>query len=99
MGNYFNELRGKIIRANNLQFKHQVIISELRVRLVEAFQYMYFFSWQFQGCADFVDNFFKFTFHVFMLSSPGDIYVKNLTYTLYCGGVCGVGGAIKALLV
>ena len=34
-----------------------------------------------------------------MLSSPGDIYVKNLTYTLYCGGVCGGGGAIKALLV
>ena len=27
-----------------------------------------------------------------MLSSPGDIYVKNLTYTLYCGGVCGGGG-------
>ena len=24
-----------------------------------------------------------------MLSSPG---VKNLTYTLYCGGVCGGGG-------
>ena len=23
-----------------------------------------------------------------MLSSSGDIYVKNLTYTLYCGGVC-----------
>ena len=34
-----------------------------------------------------------------MLSSPGDIYVKNLTYTLYCGAVCKVGGAIKALLV
>ena len=36
-----------------------------------------------------------------MLSSPGDIdlYFKNLTYTLYCGGVCGGGGAIKALLV
>ena len=31
-------------------------------------------------------------FMFFMLSSPGDIYVKNLTYTLYCGGVCG-GGA------
>ena len=30
----------------------------------------------------------------FMLSSPGDIYAKNLTFTLYCGGVCvwGVGG-------
>ena len=27
-----------------------------------------------------------------MLSSPGDIYVKNLTYTLFCGGVCGGGG-------
>ena len=27
-----------------------------------------------------------------MLSSPGDIYVKNLTYTLYCGGVCGERG-------
>ena len=38
-----------------------------------------------------------FIFHVFMLSSPGDIYVKNLT--LYCGGVCGGGGAINALLV
>ena len=25
----------------------------------------------------------------FMLSSPGDIYVKNLTFTLYCGGVWG----------
>ena len=23
-----------------------------------------------------------------MLSSPGDIYVKTLTFTLYCGGVC-----------
>ena len=34
-----------------------------------------------------------------MLSSPGDIYVKNLTYTLYYGGECGGGGAIKALLV
>ena len=33
-----------------------------------------------------------------MLSSPGDMYVKKLTYTLYCGGVCGGGGAIKALL-
>ena len=34
-----------------------------------------------------------------MLSSPGDIhvYVKNMTYTLYSGGVCGGGGAIKAL--
>ena len=31
----------------------------------------------------------------FMLSSPGDIYVKNLTFTLYCGNVCvwrGLGG-------
>ena len=27
-----------------------------------------------------------------MLSSPGDIYVKNLTYTLYCGGVWGGTG-------
>ena len=27
-----------------------------------------------------------------MLSSPGDIYVKNLTFTLYCGGVWGGGG-------
>ena len=26
-----------------------------------------------------------------MLSSPGDIYVKNLTFTLYCGGVWGEG--------
>ena len=26
MGNYFNELRWKIIRANNLQFIHQVTI-------------------------------------------------------------------------
>ena len=26
----------------------------------------------------------------FILSSPGD--VKNLTFTLYCGGVCVVGG-------
>ena len=26
-----------------------------------------------------------------MLSSPGDIYVKNLTYTLYCGAVCREG--------
>ena len=38
-----------------------------------------------------------------MLSFPGDIYVKNLTFTLYCGGgVCVWGGggvAIKALLV
>ena len=31
---------------------------------------------------------FKFIFHVFMLCFPGDIYVKNLTFTLYCGGVC-----------
>ena len=34
-----------------------------------------------------------------MLSSPEDIYVKNLTYTLYCGDVCGGGGVIKPLLV
>ena len=34
-----------------------------------------------------------------MLSSPGDNYVKTLTNALYCGGVCGRGGAIKALLV
>ena len=27
-----------------------------------------------------------------MLSSPGDIYVKTLTFTLYCGGVCVEGG-------
>ena len=27
-----------------------------------------------------------------MLSSPGDIYIKNLTFALYCGGVCGGGG-------
>ena len=33
-------------------------ISELRVRLVEAVQNMYFFCWQFQGGADFVDIFF-----------------------------------------
>ena len=26
-----------------------------------------------------------------MLSSPGDIYVKNLTFTLYCAGVWGRG--------
>ena len=35
---------------------------------------------------------FKFIFHVFMLSSPVDIYVINLTFTLYCGGVCGGEG-------
>ena len=29
---------------------------------------------------------------MFLLSSPGDIYVINLTFTLYCGGVCGGGG-------
>ena len=38
----------------------------------------------------------KFILHVSMLSFPGDIYVKNLTFTLYCGGMCvcvwGVGG-------
>ena len=38
-----------------------------------------------------------------MLSFPGDIYVKNLTFTMYCGGggVCvgGGEGTIKALLV
>ena len=27
-----------------------------------------------------------------MLSSPVDIYAKNLTFTLCCGGVCGGGG-------
>ena len=82
-------------------------ISELRVRHVEAFQYMYFFCRQFQGGADFVDILLKFIFHVFMLSFPGNIYVKNLTFTLYCGGggVCvwggggGGKGAIKVLLV
>ena len=40
-----------------------------------------------------------------MLSSPGDIYVKTLTFTLYCGGVCvcvcvcvwgGGGGGVVA---
>ena len=35
--------------------------------------------------------FFKFIFHVFTLSSPGDIYVINLTFTLYCGSVWGRG--------
>ena len=34
----------------------------------------------------------KCIFHVFMLSSPGDKYVKTLTFTLYCGGVCVGGG-------
>ena len=53
MGNYFNELRWKIIRPNNLlQFIHQV----------EAFQYMYIFCWQFQGGADFVDHFLNLYF-------------------------------------
>ena len=38
-----------------------------------------------------------------MLFSSRDIYVKNLTFTLYCGDVCGGGeggggGAIKTLL-
>ena len=42
---------------------------------------------------------FIFIFHIFMLFSPGDICVKNLTYTLDCGGVCGGGGAIEALLI
>ena len=27
-----------------------------------------------------------------MLSSPGDKYVKTLTFTLYCGGVWGEWG-------
>ena len=27
-----------------------------------------------------------------MLSSPGDIYVKNLTFTMYCCGVFGSEG-------
>ena len=36
--------------------------------------------------------FFKFIFHVFMLSSPGDIYVKNLTFTHDCGDVWGKAG-------
>ena len=26
-----------------------------------------------------------------MLSSSGDIYVINLTFTLYCGDMCGGG--------
>ena len=89
----------KLFRANNLlQFIHQVNISELRVRLVEAFQYMYFFCWQFQGGADFVDQFLNLYF-MFLCFLHLEIYFKNLTYTLYCGGVCGGGGAIKALLV
>ena len=29
-------------------------------------------------------------FHA-VFTSPGDIYVKNLTFTLYCGGACGGG--------
>ena len=36
-----------------------------------------------------------------MLSSPGDIYVKNLTFTLYCGGVWGRGrnqGVLRLVL-
>ena len=37
-------------------------ISEFRVRLAEAFQYMYFFCWQFQGGADFVDYFLDLYF-------------------------------------
>ena len=33
-------------------------------------------------------------FHVFMLSFPGDIYVENLTFTLFCDGVLGGGGGV-----
>ena len=78
MGNYFNELRWKIIRANNLlQFIHQVTISELRVRLVEAFQYMYFFCWQFQGGADFVDQFLNLYF-MFLCCLHLEIYMLKI---------------------
>ena len=33
-----------------------------------------------------------------MLSFPVDIYVKNLTFTLYCGGVYGGGGVARLVL-
>ena len=88
MENYFNELRWKIIRANNLlHFLHQVTISELRVRLVEALQYMYFFCWQFQGGAHFADHFLNLYFmflcclhlEIYMLKTwpiPGTVVVS-----------------------
>ena len=34
-----------------------------------------------------------------MLSSPGDIYVKNLAFTLYCGGECGGGGQSRPYII
>ena len=48
---------------------------------------MYFFCRPFQGGADFVYHFL-----ILWLSSPGDIFVKNLTFTLYCGGCVGRRG-------
>ena len=57
----------------------------------EAFQY--FFYWQFQGGAAFVDRFLNLYFmFVFFLPSPRDINVKSLAFTPYCAVVCGGGG-------
>ena len=90
MGNYFNELRWKIIWANNLlQFIHQVTISELRVRLVEAFQYMYLFCWQFQGGADFVDHFLNLYF-MFLCCLHLEIYMLK-TWPIPCTVVVCAG--------
>ena len=74
-------------------------ISELRVRLVEAFQHMYFFCWQLQGGADFVDHFLNLYF-MLLCCLHLEIYMLK-TWHLPCTVVVclGVKGAIKALLV
>ena len=61
-------------------------ISESRVRLVETFQYV------------FADSCKAVQILLIYAAFTRDTYVKKLTFTLYCDGVC-VEGAIKALLV
>ena len=56
---------------------------------VEAFQYMYFFSWQFQGGADFVDHFSNLYF-MFLCCLYLEIYLLK-TWPLPCTVVVCAG--------
>ena len=67
-------------------------ISELRVRLVEAFQYMHFFCWQFQGGADFVDHFLNLYFMLLYCFHLEIYMIKTWPLPVQSGGVCGGGG-------
>ena len=66
------------------------------LQLVDAFQYVNFFCWQFQGGADICWSLFKFMFHV-LCCLYFQIYMLK-TWSLPCAMVVCVGeGAIKTL--